>query len=328
MWASIITQLCQNNRFIISSHLNPDCDALGSELALAYHLRSLGKDVTILNTDAVPEMYQFLDPQHLIHTFSEKKHAPVLARAEAVIVVDVSGGWQRLGRVGAALAQLKVVSLCIDHHPNGDPFCQISLVEPGVSATGELIFHLINAMGGTITAPIAKALYAAILTDSGSFRFSNTGPNTHRIIARLLESGVNPAEIYSRLYEQLPLSRVQLKGYVLQNIQLAGQGQIAWVSLSLETLQTFGVASSELDGFSGMPMQIAGVRMAVFLVELPRERVKISLRSDGSVPVNRLAALFDGGGHLPAAGAIVAGSLADITALILAEAEKILGAQK
>lgn len=326
MWASIITQFCQNDRFIISSHLNPDCDALGSELALAYHLRSLGKDVTILNADAVPEVYQFLDPQHLIHTFSEKRHASVLARADVIIVVDVSGGWQRLGRVGTMLAQLKAVSICIDHHPNGDPFTRISLVDPGVSATGELIFNLITAMGGTVTPLMAEALYAAILTDSGSFRFSNTGSATHRIIARLLECGANPSQIYNRLYEQLPLSRVQLKGYVLQNIQLAAKGQIAWVSLSLELLQTFGVASSELDGFSSMPMQIAGVKVAIFLVELPRERIKISLRSDGSVPVNRLAALFDGGGHLPAAGAIVSGSMADITARALAEAEKMLSA--
>lgn len=327
MWSSVIEKIEQGQRFVISSHLNPDCDALGSELALAHHLIALGKEVAILNADAVPSTYQFLDPTNLISTFSSRKHAAVLTRTDTIIVVDVSGGWERLGRVGRALSHIKAATtLCIDHHPNGDPFTDISVVEPGVSATGELIFDLIVAMGGKITPEIAQSLYAAIITDSGSFRFSNTTPKTHLITAQLIEGGANPTRIYELLYEQLPLSRVKLKGYVLQNIQMAGNGQIACIALTLEDLKTFDVASSELDGFSGLPQQINGVRVSIFLVELPRGRVKISLRSNGSVAVNKLAALFGGGGHVPAAGAIAQGAIEVIAQKLIAATEALLEA--
>jgi len=319
MWTQIINQLIENQRFVISSHLNPDCDALGSELGLAHHLINIGKDVSILNSDATPSTYYFLDPYNLIHCFSEKKHAHLVAQADVIIVVDASGGWQRLGRVGDTLSTVNAVSICIDHHPNGEPFTDLSHVDPSAAATGELIFKLIKAMDGEITQSIAEALYTAIVTDTGNFRFSSTSSRTHTIAAQLLAAGANPTRIYTLLYEQHPLSNVHLKGHVLSNIQLTGNGKIAYVGLSLETLKKYNVASSDLDGFSSLAQQIKGVTVAIFLVELPRNRVKISLRSDGTVPVNEVAARFGGGGHIPAAGAITQGTVGAVMAQVIAE---------
>jgi len=323
MWTPIITELSKRQRFIISSHINPDCDALGSELALAYHLLALGKDVAILNSDPTPSTYRFLDPDSLIQNYTEQKHASTLSQADAIIVIDASG-WRRLGAVGEALSKIEATIICLDHHPDGEPFADLSYVDSDVIATGELIFDLITAMSGEITPLMAQALYAAISTDSGNFRFPKTSPRTHQIIAKLLEYGAEPARVYKLLYEQQPQAQVQLKGEVLQSIQLTAKGQIAYVGLSADMLQSYHIQASDLDGFTNLPQQIAGVQVAIFLIELPDDRVKVSFRSDGSVAVNTLAARFGGGGHVPAAGATIKGTLKDVTKQVVASAEKLM----
>jgi phosphoesterase RecJ-like protein len=324
MWTSIINALTENYRFVISSHLNPDCDALGSELALAHLLLKQGKEVAILNTDPLPPVYQFLDPENLIQTFSENKHLDIISQADVIIVVDVSGGWKRLGRLGDALSQIQATTICIDHHPNGEPFTEMSFIDTEAAATGELIFDLITAMQEEITPSIAEALYAAIITDTGNFRFSKTSARTHLIAATLLECGVDFVGIYNLLYEQYPLSRLQLKGHVLQKINLTADGQIAYAGLSLEELEAFNCSPSGLDGFSSLAQQIKGVKISIFLIELSRGRVKISLRSNGEVPVNELAARFGGGGHIPAAGATIQGNLNEVMEKVIIEAKKLL----
>jgi nanoRNase/pAp phosphatase (c-di-AMP/oligoRNAs hydrolase) len=324
MWTPIIKALTENQRFIITSHLNPDCDALGSELALAYHLTNLGKDVAILNADPVIPDYQFLDLDCLIKHFSAEQHTPLISQAEVIVVLDTSGGWDRLGRVGEICSHFQIISICIDHHPHNQPFTDMAVIDTNVIATGELIFDLITAMQGQITALMAQALYAAILTDSGSFRFPKTSPRTHRIVAKLLEYGANPSKIYHLLYEQQPLSKVHLKGYVLQNIKLATNGQIAYVGLDAETMARYNINPLDLNTFSNLAQQIAGVRIAIFAIELPDGRIKLSLRSDGTIPVNRLAAEYGGGGHAPAAGAITEGPLQTVINQVVEKASQLI----
>lgn len=324
MWTPIIKALTENQRFIITSHLNPDCDALGSELALAYHLMNLGKDVSILNADPVIPDYQFLDPDRLIKHFSTEQHTPLISQAEVIVVLDTSGGWDRLGRVGEICSHFQIISICIDHHPHNQPFTDMAVIDTHVIATGELIFDFIMAMQGQFTALMAQALYAAILTDSGSFRFPKTSPRTHRIVAKLLEYGANPSKIYHLLYEQQPLSKVRLKGYVLQNIKLATNGQIAYVGLDAETLARYNINPLDLNTFSNLAQQIAGVRIAIFAIELPDGRIKLSLRSDGTIPVNRLAAEYGGGGHTPAAGAITKGTLQTVMKQVVEKASQLI----
>ena len=239
-------------------------------------------------------------------------------------MVDASGGWQRLGEVGLALEKANKLSVCIDHHPTDSLFTDTGIVDTGVIATGELIFDLITAMNGHISERIATALYAAILTDSGNFRFPKTSSHTHRIIAELLTKGANPSDIYNRLYQQQPLLRVQLKGHVLKSITVSDEGQIAYVSLDAQTLATYQTLPSQLNAFSNLAQEIAGVRVAILAVEMPDGRTKVSLRSDGTVPVNQVAAELGGGGHLPAAGVTISEPLLQALQLVLGKTRLLL----
>ncbi|GIK38460.1 MAG: phosphodiesterase [Chloroflexota bacterium] len=324
MWQTIISILEQNNNFLITSHLNPDCDALGSELALAEHLDRLGKKVTIMNSDPVPNAFRFLDPTGAIKKYAPTKHAALIKKAEVIIVLDASGGWKRMGRVGDALAQAGAVKVCIDHHPDATNFVDVAVVDPDAAATGELVYELVMAMQGGLSATMAQALYAAIVTDTGNFRFPKTSPRTHLITAELLRAGALPYAIYRQLYEQYPRQRVRLKGHVLDSIKVEANGQIAYYGLDQATLKSYGVKTSELDGFASLGQEIGGVRIVVFCLQSSKSKVKISLRSDGSIEINQLALAYGGGGHPSAAGATVTGQLDEILADVVEQAKRLL----
>lgn len=330
MWSEVYRLITERQRFIITTHTNPDLDALGSELALDEYLRSLGKEVWILNSDSVPRSLRFVDPERRLRTFSPARHQGIIEQAEVIFVLDASGGWKRIGRIGQALAaraelpQDRATVICIDHHPDPGDFAHVSVVNPDAAATAELIFDLITQSGGTLTPTISRWLYLGILTDTGSFRFPKTSLQTHRIAGCLIEAGVDPMQLYKQVYEQYPLGLVRLKGHVLKSLQVEGDGQLAWCSLDQDTLKAYGVKSSDLDGFPGLGMQIGGVRVSLLCVETPKGRIKVSLRSDGSVAVNQLAAQLDGGGHPSAAGAIVDGDLAQVTANLVTDVVALL----
>ena len=314
LWQKIISILQDKQVFVITSHINPDCDALGSELVLAEHLRELGKKVTIINSDPIPAAYRFLDSQGLVRRYSPTRHSSIIKKAEVIVVLDASGGWERMGRVGEVLAQAKAIKVCIDHHPDATDFVDVAVVDPEAAATAELIYDLLLAMDGSLTESMAQSLYAAIITDTGSFRFPKTNPQTHRITAELLAAGANPLEIYRQIYEQNSLSQVRLKGHVIDSIKTEADGQIAYYGLDQKTLKTYGVKASELDGFASLGQEIGGVRVVIFCMERSKGRVKISLRSDGTVSINQIAAEYNGGGHPSAAGAIVEGKLGKVMA--------------
>jgi phosphoesterase RecJ-like protein len=332
MWSEVIRIVNLKQRFILTTHANPDLDALGSELALDEFLRSLGKEVSILNSDAVPRMLRFVDPERRLVTFSPGGHRLIIERAEVIFVLDASDGWERVGRVGRALADRAerlrdgAMVICIDHHPDPADFAHLTVVNPDAAATAELIFDLLTQAGGVLTPSIAKWLYLAILTDTGSFRYPKTNPNTHRIAAGLIEAGANPLQLYRQVYEQYPLGLVRLKGHVLNSLQMGGSGRIAWCAIDQATLKAYRVAPADLNGFPGLGMQIGGVRVSLLCVQMPKGRVKISLRSDGSVSVNGLAAQLGGGGHPSAAGATVEGELAWVAAQVVARVEALLDA--
>jgi phosphoesterase RecJ-like protein len=327
LWQTIIPILEQNNNFLITSHLNPDCDALGSELALAEHLDHLGKKVTIINSDPVPDAFRFLDSQRAIKKYAPTKHAALIKKAEVIIVLDASGGWKRMGRIGDALAQAEAVKVCIDHHPDATDFVDVAVVDTDAAATGELIYEVVAAMQGDISVTMAQALYAAIVTDTGNFRFPKTSPRTHLITAALLRAGALPYSIYRQLYEQYPRGRVRLKGHVLDSIKVEANGQIAYYGLDQVTLKSYGVKTSELDGFASLGQEIGGVRVVVFCLQSSKSKVKISLRSDGSVEINQLALAYGGGGHPSAAGATVTGQLDEVLADVVEKVKRLLEAE-
>jgi len=324
LWQEIISIIEKNKRFIITSHINPDCDALGSELALAELLKRLGKHVDIINSDATAKQFRFLDPKRQIKRYSSKKHAATIKKADVIFVLDASGGWERLGPVGKALEQAPATKICIDHHPDPTDFVDLAVVNTEAAATAELIYNLLTTMECPISQNVAQALYAAILTDTGSFRFPKTSAQTHYITANLLTAGANPLQVYSQIYEQDSVGFVRLKGHVLDSIKTAVNGQIAYYGLTQNTLKNYGVKASELNGFASLGQQIGGVRVVVFCTEAPNGRVKISLRSDGSVAINQLAAQYNGGGHPSAAGALVPGKLDDVLAEVVEKVTQLL----
>jgi phosphoesterase RecJ-like protein len=326
-WQRIISIIEGNRTFVLTSHSNPDCDALGSELALAEHLRVLGKKVAIINSDAVPSLYRFLDPQQTIKQYSPKEHTSIINQADVIIVLDASGGWERTGRVGQALEQTRAVKICIDHHPDATNFVDVAIIDTDAAATAELVYDLLLAMNGVLSENMAQILYAAILTDTGSFRFPKTRAQTHRTSADLLAAGANPQYIYRQLYEQYSPGYVQLKGHVMASIKTTADDQIAYYTLEQSTLERYGVKASDLDGFPSLGQAIGNVRVTIFCMETSDNRVKISLRSDGTVAINQIALEYNGGGHPTAAGATVTGKLEQVTAELVERVKDLLEAE-
>lgn len=326
LWLDVIAVIKNNQSFVITSHSNPDCDAVGSELALAKHLQNIGKKAVIINSDPVPASFRFLDPKSskTIKTYSANKHASIIGKAEVIIVLDASGGWERIGRVGQAFEQTQAIKVCIDHHPDSTDFADIAVVETDAAATAELIYDLITTMNGQLNQVMAQALYTAILTDTGSFRFPKTSVQTHRIVAELVAAGANPSHIYRHIYEQYPLSYVRLKGHVIDSIKTEAGGQVAYYNLTQETLKAYGVKAADLDGFASLGQEVGGVRVTIFCLELPN-KIKISLRSDGTVSINQIALGYHGGGHPSAAGATVTDkAMAEIMVELIEKAKRLL----
>jgi bifunctional oligoribonuclease and PAP phosphatase NrnA len=292
----------QKQRFVLSTHVNPDPDAIGSEIALAAFLRSRGKDVTILNHSATPANCLFLDPQGTISQFVPERHARVIANTEVVVVLDANQS-ERLQSLHPYVMQSKAMKLCIDHHLERQPFADLYVIDEEAAATGEILYNLLlHCDPESVTKEIATALYAAIMTDTGSFRFPKTDAVLHRVVAGLIERGADPMQIYHEIYEQGSAKRLQLLGGVLSTLQLAHEGRVASVFVTRAMFDKTETTEEDTENFVTYMLSIAGVQIGLMFTELA-EGVKISFRSRGEIAVNILAQEFGGNGHKNAAGA-------------------------
>jgi phosphoesterase RecJ-like protein len=241
-----------------------------------------------------------------------------------VIVVDIADTG-RLGHLGGAVTEHGVPVVCVDHHaspgtlPPGPRY-----VDPGAAATGELVYEIAVANRWPILVPTARALYVALLTDTGGFRFSNTHPRTLRIAADLLETGIDPESIYLDVYANAPEGRPRLLADTLQTLVVEPEHGLAWVTVPPGALDRYGLTPDDLEGVVEFPRSIAGVRMAILFRELSQGRIKVSLRSVGDVDVAQFAHALGGGGHAKAAGVAVTGSLAEVQERILRSARDYL----
>jgi phosphoesterase RecJ-like protein len=198
------------------------------------------------------------------------------------------------------------------------------LADTRAAATGELVFDFALVLGLEITTPVARSLYAALVTDTGGFRFSNTTPRCHAIAAALLQAGVDPEEMYQRIYASVPVGRLRLLRDALDTIAVDAEHGLTWISLPAGALERHSVRSEELDGLAEHARSVAGTRMAIFFRDLGHGQVKISFRSTGSVDVNRFARHFGGGGHAKAAGAMIPGTLEEVRERVLDAAREYL----
>ena len=312
-YGTFLTLLDRYQSFALSTHINPDGDAIGSELGLYLFLTELGKSVKVFNTDTVPNNYKFLPCWNRI----EGVNAIEAYRPEVLVVLDAS----TLERIGKTLSKTllplhKLVN--IDHHATAEAFGDINLIMPSASSTSEIVYKLIKCHQTPISKACALCIYTGLMFDTGCFRYSNTTPETHRIAAELIEIGeFAPDEVYRHVYEQLPVAKIRLSSEVLSTLQVTDDGKIASVYATQEMFRKTGTTADAVEGFVNQIQAIAGVEVALCVSEMNDRSAKVSLRSQGHVDVSQLAAEFEGGGHARAAGCrVVMPYLAAVTTLV------------
>jgi phosphoesterase RecJ-like protein len=321
----LVAELGRAKRVAISTHMNADGDGCGSEAALSRILAARGIDSWIVNPTPWPPMFTFLLGTDVKERTREG--AAALAGADTLVVLDISDV-KRLGVLADTVRRMTVPKLVIDHHiPSDEPPGGVVLSDTSACATGELVFDLATTLGIEITEPIARALYAAILTDTGGFRFSNTTPRAHAIAAQLLAAGVEPEDMYRRIYASVPLARIMLLRDALATLEVDAPRGLAWISVPAGALERYGLQSEDLDGLVEHPRSIAGTRLALFFRDLGHGKVKVSFRSTGDVDVNRFARQFGGGGHAKAAGALVPGRLDEVRTRLVQLAQEYVEEQ-
>lgn len=309
MWSDVAALIQQHDRFVLTTHDRSDGDGIGCELALDAFLKQLGKEVAIVNNDSIPETLEFLDSQGSVRVYHPDRDQATLTNAEVIFVLDSAEGWSRLGKLGEVARGVTATTVCMDHHPDDGAFADLSIIDPNAGATAELVFDLIDHMGGELTSDIALPLYVAIVTDTGSFRFGKTSPHTHRTAARLLEAGVIPLQVYSQVYEQRPLGHLHLQSQLLAQLTLAFGGRLAWSKITREMLQRHGVNRRDITYLVDLGLSVAGVEVSVLFSETQDGKVQLNFRSKGRLAVNDIAQRLNGGGHPFAAGAQTDGPL-------------------
>ncbi|HJU65239.1 MAG TPA: bifunctional oligoribonuclease/PAP phosphatase NrnA [Gemmatimonadaceae bacterium] len=321
----IATELVRGRSVALSTHINADGDGCGSAVAMVRLLEQRGVRAHIVNPTPWPAMFDFL-----LDGVAERsaEGAAALEQIDLLIVLDISDV-ARLGALADAVRALPVPRLVIDHHvPTDEPAGDVMLADTTACATGELVFDLACELDLEITPVVARALYTALLTDTGGFRFSNTSPRCHAIAAQLLAAGVDPEDMYRRIYASVSVGRLHLLREALGSLEVDSEHGLAWIALPAGMLERYNVRSEELDGLAEHPRSIAGTRMAMFFRDLGHSAIKVSFRSTGEVDVNAFARRFGGGGHAKAAGALIRGTLDDVRERVVREAREFVPARE
>jgi phosphoesterase RecJ-like protein len=309
----------------MSTHINADGDGCGSETALARLLGQMGIRSKIVNPTPWPEMYKFLLGVDVKD--ASDQGAKGLKDADVLVVLDISDV-KRLGVLAEAVRRLTIPKLVIDHHlPSDEPPSTLMVADTTACATGELIYDFAAVLGLKVTPDIARALYVALLTDTGGFRFSNTTARCLSIAGQLIASGVEPEEMYGRLYASMPVGRLHLLRDALATLEVDPEYGISWISVAAGAAEQYGLRSEDLEGIAEHPRSIGGTRLAVFFRDLGHDKVKVSFRSTGDVDVNKFAKQFAGGGHARAAGALIEGNLEVVRRKVIAAAREFLSAE-
>jgi len=258
-----------------------------------------------------------------VHVYKEQSHGRFLKQADAAIIVDISE-WDRLGIVGEKLKQSKAATICIDHHICPKKNFHLHVIDNHAASTGEIIYRLVKQMRKKLNPKIAENLYISALTDTGSFRYPNTSPLTHKMVAELLRYGVNPQEIFGKIYEQYSQERFRLLGHVLLSMKLEMGGRLAWAAIPQKLAQSVGAEMDDTEGFVEMLRTLHSVKASLVFREAEKNKTRVSLRSKDNANVYRIAKKFGGGGHRQAAGITLALPMKKSIPLVLREAKKSL----
>lgn len=306
--------------YVLVTHVNPDGDAIGSEVGLGRYLQSLGFEVRVVNQDATPEELRFLEfDGPSAESYDSSRHDGLLDAADAILLVDNSAP-DRLGRMEAPVRVRTPKTFCIDHHPTRDTPWAANLIDTSASATAVLVYELIRQRGSMPDRAAAEALYAGLATDTGFFRFNSTSARAFRVGAELLEAGADPTRCYREVYERNSPAYTRLLGRALAGLALGPGGSVATVGITLGMIDACGAEGVDTSEFTTPLLAVDGVRVAILFRELPGGKVKVSLRSKGEIDVSRMASEFGGGGHRNASGIVMPGSFEEIVDSVTARA--------
>lgn len=311
----------KSQKIVITTHIHPDADGIGSEIALCMALRTLGKDAICVNEEPLFERYRYLDPDNVITSYQEIKDD--LKKIDLLIVTDTNS----LPRIGKNVQELVLTShelLFIDHHPCPKELAAIHCIDSTKAATGELVGELIKALKVPFNQKMAQALYTSIIIDTSSFRYPTVTGNTHRVIADLLDAGVSPPKAFNRINGTKKVPYMKLLGTVLTSAQTTEDESIAWISLTEEQLNKYECDPEDTHGFINHLLILDNIKIACMFREVG-DKVKVSFRSAvGEVDVGIMAQALGGGGHNHSAATIIEGKLDTVITQTIAKLKAML----
>lgn len=309
----------KNDKFVIVGHLSPDGDATGSSLGLYHFLSDLDKEVTVVFNDSISDNLNWLPGAKDILFFDRypEESKQVIDAAQVIFCMDFNAA-KRMGKMGDAILNAPAKRVLIDHHPYPEDFCEVTISHPEISSTSELVFRLICRMGDfdLMSPESATAIYTGMMTDTGAFTYNSNSPEIYVIISRLLMKGINKDRIYDKVFNTFSEDRERLMGYTInQKMKVYPEYKAAMISLTQEELERYNFRKGDSEGFVNIPLSVKGVVFSVFFRE-DKEYVKVSLRSKGNFPVNKMSEqYFNGGGHKNAAGGEFWGTIEEAEAL-------------
>ncbi len=305
-WSTFKAFIDNAHVILLMSHIRPDGDAIGSQIAFARALTDYGKKVILINADPVPPNLQFLDPDRLIHPLTEltNEQKKEMEQADLLVSLDTSS-WAQLGAMGEIIKQTSAPKLVLDHHIKGDDIGAVCYVDPSAEAAGVIVVQAIEALGLPMKKEYAFPLFVSIASDTGWFRFNSVTAKTYRLIADLTDIGIRPNEVYRIIYEQESFSRMKLIGLALVKAEQFLNNKGIITSLSIKDFDTTGALPSDSEDIINQTLKTDGTLVAVIMVEQRSGGYKLSFRSRCNLDCSLLAAKFGGGGHKKAAGAFI-----------------------
>ena len=303
-WDELVKVVQENDRFVLTSHIRPDCDALGSELGMAGILETLGKEVTIINGHETPPNLAFIDPARRIKTLGVDLKLDEIPEHDVLVILDTSA-WAQLGPMGEVVKTTPAHKIIVDHHVSADELGATPYKDPESEATGRLITELAGRLGVELTPEIATPLFAALATDTGWFRFGSVSAGTYQTAAKLMDGGADPTWVYAQLYEQETLGRTRLRGVILSRFRTLHDGRLAHTYVRKSDFLDTGAHPSDTEDAINQGLAVAETQVAAILVEQTSGGFKISFRSRCHVDCSKVAEQFGGGGHKAAAGAFI-----------------------
>ena len=321
-WSPFVNFVRRHQNFLLTTHVRPDGDGLGSMLALASVLRRMGKEVRLTVASTIPPRYRFLDPAGHIQRLNLPGEE--FRKADAVVILD-TGTWNQLGDFGTFLRSQSSSKAVIDHHLTQDDLGAVRFVDVKAEATGRLVYEAIGALGEPLDAEAATALFVAVAMDTGWFRHANAEAKTFALTADLIRAGAQPEVLYDKLFESNSLGRLRLTGLVLSRMQVTHGGKVAHTEIRRTDYEATGATPQDSEDMVNYTRSVEGVEVGLLFMEQPKGGVKVSFRSRAAVDVARIAEQFGGGGHRLASGATVDAPLDEARDRVLKSVAAALG---